>query len=592
MKQFVSVILLIFLFGMNVAAQEIDCDSTLEIWEIQGQTDIPNCLSESVITTENIVTALSAEGFFMQTAGEGDGDPLTSDGIYVFTGFPPIGWGVDVGHAVSVDGRVKEFYNFTRLEVTGQRRITIVSEGNPLPEPINLYDASLEYLEDGTHPMERYEGMRVTLTDAIVTAPTNQFDEFGVTLTGERSFREPGIEADMTPSLAGLGLPEWDLNPELFEVDPPELEEPAEFLLPGSVITTITGPVGYTYQDYQIWPTELEYEAAEPNVRSVRDVAEGEFTIATQNMENLFDITDDPDRDDSSFEDYVPVDAEQYAIRLRKASEQVRVMLGAPDIVALQEVENTRVIADLIQQIQTDDPSLTYYGCLLEGNDNRGIDNAYLVRVDRVTVYDCYSMPGSVSALFQYGGTLYGRPPLILEVDLLLDDGGVFPMTLVNLHIKSLSGIETDDTQLKRYDQAIGISQYLQSLFDEDEDANIVVLGDLNAFQFTDGIVDVVNIISGTSEPESGILYPEEDTLEPDLINQINRLPQEEQYSYIYNGSLQILDHILTSPSVDEVVSDVMYSRGNADGFKWWYWEDNGAQGVSDHDGLVLYISP
>jgi len=592
-KRRTSLILVVLSFlalNVFVQAQDVDCDTPLEIWQIQGQTDIPHCLDERVTVAESVITAIGPQGFFIQSAP--DGDELTSDGVYVFTLRPPVGWDLEVGQNIIVEGYVREEYNFTRIEVTGSSGLNVVSEDNPLPDPIDLAGVSTEYLSNGTHPMERYEGMRVVLHDAVVTAPTNQFAEFGVTVTGERSFREAGFEGDAMPELLGMDLPEWDLNPELLEVDPLELGRDLAFLTPGRVVT-INGNIGYSYLDYQIWSTELDYEETEFVTRPVRAPEEGEFTIATQNLENLFDVTDDPDRDDATFEDYVPVDVAVYAIRLRKASEQVRVQLGAPDIVALQEIENTRVVADLIHQIQIDDPSLTYYGCLLEGNDGRGIDNAYLVRVDRVTVYDCYSMPGSFAEPFQFGGRLYGRPPLVLEVDLLLDDGEVYPLTLVNVHIKSLSGIETNETQLLRYQQATGIASFLQSLFDENEDSHVVVLGDFNAFQFSDAIVDVVGIISGQAQEGEALLSPEEDTLEPDLINQIFRLPEEERYSYIYNSTLQILDHILTSPAVDAVITDVQYSRGNADGLPiLWYFEDNGAQGVSDHDGLVIYLEP
>ncbi|MCA9882589.1 MAG: hypothetical protein KC708_06450 [Anaerolineae bacterium] len=586
----IALLLLILATQSFIQAQDVDCDTPLEIWQIQGETDIPNCLDERVTLAESVITAIGPEGFFIQSTG--DGDPLTSDGVYVFTSRPPVGWELEVGQGIIVEGAVKEEYNFTRIEVTGSSGLTVVSEDNPLPEPIDLSTASIDYLPDGTHPMERYEGMRVFLENATVTAPTNQFAEFGVTVNGERSFREAGFERDLMPELLGNDLPEWDLNPELLEVYPLGLGHDVAFMTPGMIVS-IEGNIGYSYQDYQIWSTELDFEATEFVTRPVRAPEAGEFMIATQNMENLFDITDDPYREDGTFEDYVPASAAVYNIRLRKASEQIRVQLGAPDIVALQEIENPRVVADLIQQIQTDDPSLTYYGCLLEGNDERGIDNAYLVRVDRVNVYDCYSMPGSFSEPFELGGRLYGRPPLVLEVDLLLEDGDVYPLTLVDVHIKSLSGIETYDTQLKRYQQAVGIAGFLQSLFDENEEANVVVLGDFNAFQFSDGITDVVGIISGDFDPDDALLAPEEDTLEPNLINQVMSLPEEERYSYIYNGSLQVLDQILTSPSVNDAVTDVQYSRGNADGLTiLWYFEDNGAQGVSDHDGLVIYLEP
>lgn len=590
--RFLLIAVFMLLLVLPASAQDgPDCDSALEIWQIQSATDFSSCQRERVQTLDNIVTVVGPAGFFMQTpADRSDGDPATSDGVYVFTGMPPLGWGIAVGDRVDVEGRVNEFYNLTQLEVSGPRRVTILSIGNELPEPIDLMSVNLDYAEDGTHPLERYEGMFVSVTDARVVAPTNQFDEFGISLTGERSFREPGIEADLNPEFAGLGLPEWDLNPFLVEVDPAEMALPVEQVTVDSR-ATVVGGLGFAYQDYQFWPSSMEIDLAEFETRPIPLPLPEEFTIATQNVENLFDLVDDPDREDATFEDYVPDNPEAYALRLSKVSAHIRDLLHAPDIIALQEVENTRVLADLIARIQADDPALVYYGCLLEGNDGRGIDNAYLVRVSRVTVNDCYRMPGSLDEPGLAERTLYGRPPLVLEVDLLMDDGASMPLTLINLHIKSLAGNDTARVQNRRMAQAAGIASYVQLLIDADPEAHIVVLGDINAFQFSDGLVDVVGIISGTHIPAEALVAPESDLLEPDLINQVMRVPEDDRYSYIYNHTAQVLDHILTTPSLDALVSRVAFSRGNADALRVWF-DQEGPMRLTDHDSFVIYVQP
>ncbi|NDJ52054.1 MAG: hypothetical protein GYB68_03095, partial [Chloroflexi bacterium] len=63
-------------------------------------------------------------------------------------------------------------------------------------------------------------------------------------------------------------------------------------------------------------------------------------------------------------------------------------------------------------------------------------------------------------------------------------------------------------------------------------------------------------------------------------------------YSYIFDGSAQILDHILVTQALDAFVTDVAFGRGNADA-SWFQYEDvPNALRSSDHDGLVLYIDP
>lgn len=590
-KRLIAFLLLCFLIFPIKAQEPINCKGMLEIWQIQGTGEESNCQKQNVRLEDNIVTAIGIRGFFMQTPAErSDNDPLSSDGIYVFMDSAAVRAGIQVGDRVNVEGRVTEYYYLTEIE-TSPRRVEVISSGNDVPEPIDLFTADLNWtFGKDVHPLERYEGMLVKVENALVVAPTNYFDEFGVSLTGKRVFREPGIEGDLTPQFVGKGLPESDLNPELVEIDPAEMGLPVDFVTVNSR-ATIVGGLSYSYMDYQIWPSTVNIDMADFAIRPVRPRADGEFTIATQNMLNLFDTVDDPNRQDSSYKDYVPDDMAAYELRLRKLSAQVRVNLGAPDILAVQEVENARVLNDLALQIHADDPSLKYFGCFQEGNDGRGIDNAFLVRTDRVNLNSCYRMPGSLTERTPTTGWLFGRPPLVLEADLLIGDTA-FPITLIDVHIKSLSDADTEPMQYRRMTQASRIAEYVQGIFDQNPDANVAVLGDMNSFQFSDGLVDVVGIISGTQNPADAVMSPETDLLEPNLINEIKRIPEEERYSYIYNSTSQVLDHVLTSPALDSIVTDAQFSRGNADALYTWENEDNGALRSSDHDGLVIYINP
>ena len=578
------------------AQDTVDCTATLEIWQIQGAGSQANCQGQRITTTENIVTGVGPGGFFIQTPPErADGDDATSDGIYVVTNLPPVAWGIEVGDLVTLtDVRVNELFDMSTLEVPSAQRITVISSDNPLPDPVDLTQADLDWTPapDAVHPLERYEGMRVIAEDVLVTASTNQFDEFAISLTGERIFRQMGLEWDQMPQFAGLGLPLWDLAPALVEVDPQEMGLPSMQIVAGSRVT-VTGNLAYAFRDYQIWPSEidvlLDFEL-EPV--PVPEAAADEFTIGTFNVENLFDTTNDPGRNDSPQMDWTPASEADYQVRLEKLSAYIREVLRAPDILAVQEVENHRALANLAYRIYEDDPSIQYTLCLLEGNDPRGIDVAYMVRVDRVNVLDCYRMPGTRDAAQPGGGILFDRPPLVLEAE-YIHDGQSFPLTLINLHIKSMSGLETQPVQTKRLLQATVVANYVQGLLSADPDANVVVLGDLNAFQFSDGLVDVVGIIAGTHDPDEALLAPPQPLVQPALVSQVERVPQQERYSYIFNGAAQVLDHILTSPALDAYVTGAAYGRGNADGLLIWELDpDVGPLGTSDHDGMVITIAP
>jgi predicted extracellular nuclease len=64
-------------------------------------------LVNQVVVTSGVVTRINSNGFFIQ-ALEGDGDPATSDGLFVFTGDTPFP-AAQVGSLVQVTGTVREF---------------------------------------------------------------------------------------------------------------------------------------------------------------------------------------------------------------------------------------------------------------------------------------------------------------------------------------------------------------------------------------------------------------------------------------------------------------------------------------------------
>ena len=131
-------------------------------------------------------------------------------------------------------------------------------------------------------------------------------------------------------------------------------------------------------------------------------------SIMTFNVENLFDTNDDPDHDDLTF---LPIAAKQseshiaicmeieverwrrqcldwdwseeaLTIKLeRVASVILQVNEGkGPDIVALQEIENI----DILERLRTEHLQAAGYhpAILIEGQDRRGIDVAFLTRLE------------------------------------------------------------------------------------------------------------------------------------------------------------------------------------------------------------------
>ena len=120
-------------------------------------------------------------------------------------------------------------------------------------------------------------------------------------------------------------------------------------------------------------------------------------------------------------------------------------------------------------------------------------------------------------------------------------------------------------------------------------DAALMVVGDLNAFQFTDGYVDVIGQICGDLDPEENLLSGP-DLVDPDLTIEVLRLPRAQRYSHVYQGSAAVLDHVLTNHAAAPLVTGLAYGRGNADAPHRLIYQRSSALRASDHDGLVVYL--
>ncbi|MCG6963668.1 MAG: hypothetical protein LJE95_10415, partial [Acidobacteria bacterium] len=296
--------------------------TTLQIWEIQGSGMASTHQGELVTTAASVVTAVGRQGFFIQTPeATSDGDPATSDGLYVYTGSAPP---VDAGDLVEVTGTVQEYYELT--EISGQPTTSILSSGEPLPDPVT-FSPTLPSPDQPqpANELERFEGMLVEVVSGSVTGPTDQYGNFTAVARSTRSYREPGI---VYPGLPGL--PVWDGNPEIFEVDPDALGLDDLSVDSGVPIARLVGPLSFSFGYYQVWPTTLEVGASHLP-RAVRERLPGELTVATQNLEQLADDQDDPGTDE-------PVlSTEELNVRLTKATRWIVDVLGSPDILAVQE---------------------------------------------------------------------------------------------------------------------------------------------------------------------------------------------------------------------------------------------------------------
>ncbi|MGH3029227.1 MAG: Ig-like domain-containing protein, partial [Gaiellaceae bacterium] len=206
------------------------------IHEIQGAAHISPLVGERASRVPGVVTAKSSNGFYFQDPAP-DGDPATSEGLFVFGSSAAAG--VAVGDAVEVSGNVAEFRpggstgaNLTTTELTSPS-VTVLSNGNPLPaatvvgtggrvppsevidndssgsvETSGVFDPS----EDGIDFYESLEGMRAQVNDAVAVGPSNRFGEIPV--VGDN-----GANAGPRTPRGGIIISPDDFNPERILLD-------------------------------------------------------------------------------------------------------------------------------------------------------------------------------------------------------------------------------------------------------------------------------------------------------------------------------------------------------------------------------------
>lgn len=308
--------------------------------------------------------------------------------------------------------------------------------------------------------------------------------------------------------------------------------------------------------------------AAEPcpsRVRELRPVpvaAAGQVTVATQNLWRLFDDIDDGNGE--------VVTHERYRQHLDKLARQIAGVLQAPDVVAVQEAESRKVLADLAAAVQARDPARRYRAVLLEGHDRSGIDVGFLVRAD----WTLRQARQLFADRRHNHAWLFDRPPLWLQLETPRGQR----LDLVNVHLRSLIGSDAGGAEgrrvaRKRRRQAELLAGWVQAQLAQQPGTPLVLLGDFNASPGAARGLDVLGLLQ-----QAG------------LNDLVLRLPPAERWTYVHACRAEALDHIMVSPALLPAVAGIAVSRGNAG----VYWRRDREPGTalrsSDHDGLELYL--
>ena len=252
-----------------------------------------------------------------------------------------------------------------------------------------------------------------------------------------------------------------------------------------------------------------------------------ELRVAFYNVENLFDTSDDPHTTDNEF---LPRGEKgwargRYVAKLRAVARAVEGVGGGtlPAVVGLAEVENRRVLVDLVRKTGL---SAGRYGIVhYDSPDVRGIDVALLYRKDCMAVAE----ERALRVPFPEDGRIRTRDVLYVKGVLAEDTVHFFVC-----HFPSMVGGERK-SEWKRLRAAGVVRAKVDSLFGACPEAAVVVMGDLNGEADTEA-QRLLCPENGAEEKECGELY-----------NAGYHLLGKPYGSYCYRGRWQTLDHILVS---------------------------------------------
>lgn len=674
----------------GTALGTIENDDRYQVWQVQGSGACSPLISVPCTLTANtakttvdiapaVVTVVGPDGFAMQSRpADSDNDPATSDGVWIYTFSTTVprsdtGADIAVGDLVRVTGGVKEYFGLTEVEVTSTRNagnsIVVLASGVDLPPPVAFGDGTgipstnpANLSCPGSGPggtnnehtnFECFEGMLVSIPEGTTTTGKDRFGDLAIGPYGRRAYREQGVKFPDAPVAGASAAGTWDGNPEFLEMKPGRLGAvDAGIDIVGGVRFSGVGIISFDFGDYQFWPAGGERPAGTPrfalveqdNVlpRPVRDHAPTELRIGSFNAWRLCDTIQDhlPPGGPIQFECDEGIEAggaAAYALKLEKVSAYIVQVLKSPDVLGMQEVEKLVVLQDLAARIVSDGGP-QYQAFLVEGNDPGGIDVGYLVRTDTIDGAQVTQLRGDQQWNDPSDGltTLHDRPPLLLRAQFTASAGGEpFRFAVLNSHNRSFGA--NHRVYAKRFLQARAVAEEVQAYQTDplNADRPLVVIGDYNAYQFSDGFTDPVGLIAGDyrndeneCSPANGVTscnLPEtggvtQQVVDPALTVYARVQPgidPDQVYSYTFterfgaifghtasswgdNGrevaANQVIDQLMLTEAALPRLVDVQFGRANVDASFDGHANGTGpggahaAIGSSDHDGFVVFF--
>ena len=559
----------------NNTSQTASCTVTLNvaavsptytpIYTIQG-SGATSTLTGAGRTTRGVVTKVNNNGYYLQDAA-GDGNPATSDGIFVFTGSTPI---VSPGHLVQITGTVTEFNTGAAgnavtvanpvTEFTSLTNTTFVGTGSVAPTVITFPIAA-------QGDLERVEGMLVQI-DTPLTASQNYFQgRYGqVTLSANGRLVKPtNVHRPGTP--LALSLADLNARSSLMLDDGLSSQNPNptpyigadNTLRAGDTIPGITGVIDYGLATnltdgpamYRIHPA-LAPTFTRVNTRPATPPAPGgALKVASFNVLNYFTtFTDGSTASGQTGQVCTQGSDTPSASLCRGASSNAEFLRQRAKIVAALSAVN----ADVVGLMEIQNNGNTAAQNLVDAlNAQMGAGTYAVVPLPPTTGTDAIRVamiykPGTLAlsgSPMSDASAIHNRPPFAHT----FSAGGQMFSVIVN-HFKSKGSCPTSGADVDQGDgqgcwnatrrqQASALLSFIGTVQAAAADNDVIVIGDLNAYAAEDPVNDLVTA---------------------GLVNQAAG-----GYSYVFDGEAGSLDHALATPSLSAQVTGAVHWHINAD---------------------------
>jgi len=598
-------------FG-NDQAQETSCAISVSVAapaavthtipQIQGEGDA-SPYAGTVQTTEGVVTAKVGSGFFMQDEA-GDGNPLTSDGMFIFTTAANTGT-VQVGDRIRITGSITEYTptGATR-SYTEMQSVSAIAK---LAGGVSIAPTNIQL----PHPnLGRVEGMLVRFGSPLTLSQLEFLGSRGeITLSSGRLEIASNRYRPRTPEAiaqaAANQLNQIVLDDGIF-VTPttiPYLGEDGS-LRAGDTVSDLTGVVDFGAKGgggagFKLQPTVAPVFSHDNPRAEPPALASGNIKVASANVLNYFTtFTDGSDVEGRtgqgcSLGTSVSKSNCRGADNLNEFNRQTAKIVGElksinADVYGLMEIQNsgeytvTKLVDALNEAISPGTGIKTY----------AVVPKPAATGTDAIRVAMIYKP----SALTLVGGALSdadainNRPPMAQTFK--ANNGAKF--SLVVNHLKSkgscpTSGADADQGDSQSCWNATRIQQanrltgaFVPQVVAAAGDAKVLLIGDFNSY----GYEDPIAAITATG-----------------YVNQLERFVRGSgnmPYSFVFNGEAGYLDHALASAALSPQVVDAAEWHNNADEPTVLDYNTDGKPQdkytsapyrASDHDPVVISLN-